>query len=336
MLGTFTLFIATKLDKAKKEENEEKNIKKEIQQITKYIKDNKVKDIIKLKITSTGEIKEMTVSDYLKCVIPSEMPPDYDIEALKAQAIVARTYLYQKIATGGHGDADICDNPAHCQAYNSIEKILYIWENTKKWDKETRNIYLAKVNEAVDSTQNIVVTYKGEYIKAYFHACSGGRTENVSNIWGKQNIPYLRSVESLGEEGYKNYNSTVTLSVSELQTKLNKSSDLTCNISKEEEEIVKILNYTDTKRVDKVLIGGAIYTAEKLRTALGLRSTNFTVNYKEGKVYFNVIGNGHGVGMSQVGANYYAKNGYTYDKIISHYYTGVDVTYVNKEVEENK
>lgn len=259
------------------------------------------------------------------------MPPEYDIEALKAQAIVARTYLYYKMRSGTHNDADICDSPSHCQAYYNIQQILKIWERSKGWDETARQVHLQKVTEAVDTTENIVVTYNGEYIRAYFHACSGGKTENVANIWGRQSIPYLVSVESLGEGEYKNYSSTVKLSVSELQKKLNEDDTLKCSINAEGGDIVKVLNYNDTGRVDKVEIGGTIYTAEKLRTLLGLRSTNFEVKYENKEVVFKVTGNGHGVGMSQVGANYYAKQGYTFDEIITHYYTGVDVTYINKE-----
>ena len=324
------------LDKINKKEEEVQQNKQELNNITKYIQDNKIKENIKLKITATGQIKEISVNEYLKGVIPSEMPAEYDIEALKAQAVVARTYLYQKMKTSAHKDADICDNYAHCQAYLNEEQILKSWEKNKKWDEATRNKHLKKVEEAIKSTENIAITYKGEYIKAYFHACSGGKTENVSNIWGKQSIPYLVSVESLGEEGYKNYKSSVRLSISELQTKLNKDEIIKCNIQLEGRDVVEILSYTDTGRVDKVKIGGVIYTAEKLRGLLGLRSTNFNVEYIDKEVIFNVIGNGHGVGMSQVGANYYAKKGYAFDKIITHYYTGVDITYINKEDSTNE
>ncbi len=335
LLGA-SIYIATHLDKAQAEDEKEKQNKQEIVQITKHIEDNKIKDNIKVKITSTGEIKELTVNEYLKGVLPSEMPPEYGIEALKAQAVVARTYLYQKIASGGHGNADICDSASHCQAYYSTDRILQIWEKSKGWNKETRDIHAQKVAEAVEHTENIAVTYNGSYIRAYFHACSGGKTENVANIWGKQNIPYLVSVESLGEEDYKNYTSKVKLNVSELQAKLNEEQSIKCNISVDRGDIVKILSYTDTGRVDKVEIGGVIYTAEKLRTLLGLRSTNFDVEYENGEVIFKVTGNGHGVGMSQVGANYYAEQGYTFDKIITHYYTGVDITYINKEEKTNE
>lgn len=337
ILTSIFVYYANLLDKAKDTKLKEEETKEKITNITKYIEDNNIKDVIKVKITSTGEIKEMTVYDYLLGVLPSEMPPEYEMEALKAQAVVARTYLYNKIGTNAHTDADICDNPSHCQAFYTKEQILKIWERSKKWDETERENHWKKVEAAVQSTENIAVTYKDKYIKAYFHACSGGKTENVSNIWGRQNISYLVSVESPGEENYKNYTSTVKLSISNLQEKLNEDNTIKCSIDTEGGDIVEILSYTDTGRVDKVKIGGIIYKAETLRTALGLRSTNFTVEYDGEEVIFNVTGNGHGVGMSQVGANYYATQGYTFDKIITHYYTGVDVTYINKEeTNENK
>jgi len=336
ILLVVTLIYSLKLDKAIKEEKKKDTVKSEINVIDKYIKLNKIKDTVKLKISSTGEIKELKVSEYLKGVLPAEMPPEYDLEALKAQAIVARTYLYQKMDAGGHKDADICDSASHCQAYYSLDNLFNIWKRSKGYTEDECNSYFAKVSEAVESTENIVVTYEGKYIKAYFHACSGGKTEDVSAIWGKQNIPYLKSVESLGEEDYKNYSSTVKLSVSKLQEKLNESNSIKCSIDISDNNYVEIISYTNTGRVDKVKIGGVIYTAEKLRTSLGLRSTNFTIEYGDKEVIFKVIGNGHGVGMSQVGANYYAKNGYTFDEIIAHYYTGVDVTYLYEEEKTNE
>ncbi len=335
------VFYTNKLDKEdiKQDTN---NVNKENTEI-KYEELNKlevkdIKDKIKIKISSTGEIKELKTSEYIKGVLPAEMPPEYHIEALKAQAIVARTYLYKKMQGGAHNDADICDNPSHCQAWYSLDRLYDIWKRSKGYTEEECNMYFAKVEQAVDLTKDIVVTYNDKYINAYFHACSGDKTEDVSAIWGKQNIAYLKSVESLGEEEYKNYTSTVKLTVSDLQTKLNKSSTTKCSINKDEKEIVEILSYTDSGRVDKVKIGGGIYKAEELRTLLGLRSTNFTVNKEGEKVIFNVKGNGHGVGMSQVGADYYAKQGYTYIGIIKHYYTGVDVTkiYVEGETKENE
>lgn len=297
-----------KMDKVIEIYEEEKEIENEIQEIKEYMTSLPTKTI-KVKITSTGEIKSMDINDYLIGVVPSEMPPSHEIEALRAQAIVARTYAYEKMGTNGHIDCDICDNSAHCQAYYDIERIIQVWKN-RGFNENLRKEYLEKVKQAVYSTENIVAIYNNKLIKAYFHADSGGRTEDVSSIWGKQQIPYLVSVESLGEEEHKYYKTTVKLSVGDLENKLTQNTSKPCSVGNLTKDIVKIISYTKSGRVDQVDIAGNIYTANELRKALGLKSTNFTVEYKDGNVIFNVTGYGHGVGMSQTGANYYAKERY--------------------------
>lgn len=306
-------------------EREKEHIQEEIDKVKKYQLENKVPKEIKVKITKTGEIVTMDIDEYLKGVVPSEMPPSYDIEALKAQAVVARTYTFEKITAGSHDGFDICDNYACCQAYYNKEKILEIWTG-RGFDKDLRSTYWSKVEEAVDSTNNIVITYKGKYIKAYFHANSGGMTEASTEIWGKQNIPYLVPVESLGEEEHQYYETEVKLTFEELEQKLSKGSDKKCSIDVNEKNIIEILSNTRSGRVANIRIGNNIYEATDLRTKLGLKSTNFNVEIVDNNVTFKVKGYGHGLGMSQTGSNYYAKNGFTYDQIIQHYYTGVDIT----------
>ncbi|MBR5227085.1 MAG: stage II sporulation protein D [Clostridia bacterium] len=319
-----TIIFLYKWDKSIQIYNEGEELEKEIEQIKEYFSMLPTKKI-KLKITATGEIKETSMNDYLIGVVPSEMSPLSEVEALKAQAIVARTYAYEKMKNNGHSDCDICDNYAHCQAYYDIQNIINIWKNRGYDDSEC----LEKVKEAVYSTENVVITYNGDLIKAYFHADSGGKTEDVSAIWGKQNIPYLVSVESRGEENHKYYKTTEKFSVAELETKLNANTSKECSIKNITDNLIKIISYTKSGRVDQVDIGGIIYTASELRAALGLKSTNFTVQYSNNEVVFNVTGYGHGVGMSQTGANYYAKNGMNAKEIIQHYYTGVDLAYLN-------
>lgn len=294
-----------------------------------YVPDISKKDtskIIRVKLTDENKIVEMTMDEYLKGVVPAEMPPDYEEEALKAQTIVARTYLCQKMQGNAHSDCDICDNPKHCQAYYSYEKLMNAWERTKKYNKATRDKYYAKVEKCVEDTNGVVVTYNGKYIKAFFHANSGGTTESASAIWGEQDIPYLKSVKSEGENLYKYYETEVKLTKSALQMKINNSLSKQCNIDMESDNTVEILSHTESGRVKNVKIGGTIYKATDLRTALGIKSTNFNVmELDNGMILFKVKGYGHGVGLSQVGANYYAKQGKTYEEIIKHYYTGVNV-----------
>lgn len=317
------LIISMLVIKKWEDDDEEKKIQEEIQKVKEYELENKVPKEVKVKISKTGEIITMDMDDYLKGVVPSEMPPAYNIEALKAQAVVARTYAFEKMQRNAHTDSDICDNYACCQAYYSKEKILEIWTG-RGFDEKKRTEYWSKIEEAVNSTNNVVVTYKGEYIKAYFHANSGGMTESSTEIWGKQSIPYLVPVESLGEENHASYKTEVTFSYDELEEKLNKGSDTRCEVNKIDE--IKITDYTVSGRVATVKFGNVTYEATELRTLLGLKSTNFTIKEKNNKVVFKVTGYGHGLGMSQTGSNYYAAQGYTYDQIIKHYYTGVDIT----------
>jgi len=317
------LIISMLVIKKWEDGDKEVKIQEEIQKVKEYELENKVPKEVKVKISKTGEIITMDMDEYLKGVVPSEMPPSYNIEALKAQAVVARTYAFEKMQRNAHTDSDICDNYACCQAYYSKEKILEIWTG-RGFDEKTRNEYWEKIEEAVNSTNNVVVTYKGEYIKAYFHANSGGMTESSTEIWGKQSIPYLVPVESLGEENHASYKTEVAFSYNELEEKLNKGSDTRCEVNTVHE--IKIIDYTVSGRVATVKFGNVIYEATELRTLLGLKSTNFAIEEINNKVVFKVTGYGHGLGMSQTGSNYYATQGYTYDQIIKHYYTGVDIT----------
>jgi len=317
------LIISMLVIKKWEEEYVEKNKEDEIEKVKEYEFKNKVPKEIKVKITKTGEVVTMDIDEYLKGVVPSEMPPSYNMEALKAQAVVARTYTFEKMQHNGHADSDICDNYACCQAYYNKEKIIEIWTG-RGFDENTRREYWSKVEEAVDSTNNIVITYKGEYIKAYFHANSGGKTESSTEIWGKQKLDYLVPVESLGEENHAQYKSENVFTYDELEEKLNKGSDKKCEINSIDN--INIIDYTASGRVANMQIGNNNYEGTALRTLLGLKSTNFTVEEVDNKVVFKVTGYGHGLGMSQTGSNYYAKQGYTYDEIIKHYYTGVDIT----------
>ncbi len=318
------------IKKAEKEEKKEEAEIKEEKKIEEYVEKNKEIKTVKVKMTKSknGEIIEMSMTDYLKGVLPSEMPPAYNIEALKAQAVVARTYAYEKINANINGtlhkDSDICDDFAHCQAFHTRDKLISIWKGRGYSDKTIKE-YEKKIAEAIDYTSSVVATYNGQYIKAFFHANSGGKTEGSTEIWGKQNVPYLVPVESKGEENHRYYKSEVRISLDELEKKVNTKTETPCNLRNNSEK-VKVLTYTRSGRVNSVKIGENIVEATSLRTLIGLKSTNFNVEVKENTAIFSVVGYGHGLGMSQTGANYYAKEGYTYDQIIKHYYTGVDIT----------
>ena len=246
------------------------------------------------------------------------MPANFEDEALKTQAIVARTYTANKILKGGkHTNADICDDAGCCQAWISKE------ERFEKWNEQDRESNWNKIVNAVDSTKGMIITYDGEPINAFFHSNSGGKTENAFNVWGGENYPYLQSVETAGEEGYTQYSSTVTLSKEELLQKL-QGAYPEIQINFEEENSIQILEYTESGRVKTIKFGNINISGIEARTIFGLKSANFNIEIGE-NITFNVIGNGHGVGLSQTGADAMAKTGATAEQIINHYYTGVKI-----------
>ena len=275
---------------------------------------------VRLLHTNTGEIEEVDLDEYLVNVVSAEMPADYDMEALKAQAIVARTYTLYKIIHNGekHPGADICDSSACCQAWISKEDRL------ERWTEEAREENWNKIVEAVNSTIGKIITYDGEPINAFFHASSGGTTEIPFNVWGGSGYPYLQVVETAGEEGYSQYSSEVTFTYEELLNKMKeKYQDIEINF--ENEDDIKIIENTESGRVRTIKIGNKNISGVEARTILGLRSANFEITKENGVIIFSVKGYGHGVGMSQTGADAMAKQGYNYEDIIKHFYTGVEI-----------
>ena len=279
---------------------------------------------IKLLHTKTNEIAELPIDEYLYGVVSGEMPATYEMEALKAQAIVARTYtLYQIMnSKGKHQDSDICDNSNCCQAWISKEDRL------NRWDEDVRNSNWEKITNAVDSTQGKIITYNNAPIDAFFHSNSGGITETATNVWGGSNFPYLKIVETAGEDGYEQYSSEVELSKDELINKL-KEKHPEIQINFEEENWIEIKEYTDSGRVKTIKFGNIEIAGTEARTLFGLKSTNFSFEINENTVKFKVIGYGHGVGMSQTGADSMAKNGSTAEDIIKHFYDGIEISYIN-------
>ena len=279
---------------------------------------------IRLLHTETGQIEELNIDEYLYGVVASEMPASYEVEALKAQAVVARTYtIYQAMnSKGKHENADICDNYACCQAWISKE------ERFARWNAEEAESNWNKIVNAVNSTSGKIITYGGVPINAFFHSNSGGITESSLNIWGGIDYPYLKSVETAGEEGYTQYASEATFTKEDLLSKM-KEKYPDCSINYDEENCIQILEYTSSGRVKTIKIGNKQIAGTEARTIFGLRSTNFTVAINDTNVVFSVTGYGHGVGMSQTGADALAKTGSTYEEIIKHFYTDVEIIEVN-------
>lgn len=277
---------------------------------------------IKLLHEKTGEVEEVALDTYLCNVVSAEMPADFELEALKAQAIVARTYTIYKIQNKKHENADICDSSSCCQAWISKEDRL------AKWDEAVRDNNWQKIEQAVNDTKGKIITYEGKPINSFFHSNSGGKTEIPVNVWGGTGYPYLQVVETAGEEGYSQYQSEAIFSQEDLINKLKtKYEDITIDFNNDED--LKVLDYTDSGRVKTVKFGNHEISGTETRTLLGLRSTNFEIIKENENIKFSVKGYGHGVGMSQTGADSLAKEGKNCEDIIKHFYVGVEITNVN-------
>lgn len=271
----------------------------------------------------TGETEQVNLDDYLCNVVSAEMPADYEVEALKAQAIVARTYTIYKMLNKKHETADICDDSTCCQAWISKDDRLARWEENK------RESNWQKICDCVNSTKGKIITYDNQPIDAFFHSNSGGITEVPVNVWGGTGYPYLQSVETSGEDTYTQYASEVIFTQEELINKLKeKYSDISIDFSNDDD--IKILEYTESTRVKTVKFGNHALSGVETRTLLGLKSTNFGITKDGNNIKFSVKGYGHGVGMSQTGADSMAKQGNTADEIIKHFYTGVEIKDVNE------
>lgn len=286
----------------------------------------KGEELIKVYNTKTGETEEMELEEYLKRVVAAEMPAAFHIEALKAQAIAARTYALNRIErfSDGHIDhitAPLCTG-VHCQAYLTLEELEEI--HGKSWTKE----YWPKINQAVDETKGMVVTYEGELIDAMYHSTSGGMTEDSENVFATVK-PYLRSVPSPNEESAPKFKTTITMSFNDFVKKIQEIVPGIKITKKNITQVIKVADKSETGRIKKLMIGEKIVEGRDFRSAFNLNSTNFKINLIGDNIEIETLGNGHGVGMSQWGANAMAKNGSSYDEILKHYYQGVEVVKYN-------
>lgn len=281
-------------------------------------------DKIRVYNTYTREVEELELDDYVKGVVAAEMPAAFHIEALKAQAIAARTYAISRTIkySEGHPDheaAPLC-NSVHCQAYLSYDKLEEI--HGQKWIDD----YWEKIEESVNSTKDLLIYFKGEIVEPLYHSTSGGMTEDALNVFAVDS-PYLKSVISPFEEEAPKYKTVINLTGEEFINKINNEyKDV--NISKENlSEKIKLIEKTSSGRIKKIAIENTIIDGRDMRELFGLNSTNFTITYdkKINLIEITTYGYGHGVGMSQWGANGMAKKGQTFLDILKHYYTDVEI-----------
>ena len=238
---------------------------------------------IKLLHNKTNQVEEVNLDEYIANVVSAEMPVKYEIEALKAQAVVARTYTIYKITVSKkHKEADICDSSTCCQAWISKEDRL------NKWKKEEATDNWNKIIKAVNETKGKIITYNGKPINAFFHSNSGGKTEIPFYVWGGEGYPYLQVVETAGEEDYSQYKSEVIISKDELKEKIKEKHE-EFEIDYNDENCISIDKRDTSNRVVTVKIGNLKLSGVEVRSILGLRSANFQISIDEDNIKFEVI-----------------------------------------------
>ena len=274
--------------------------------------------------TESRDTDTVDFEDYVMGVVSCEMPSTFHEEALKAQAVAARTYSIAKFINSkeignpkAHPEAPLCDT-THCQVYKSEKELKE--SKGSDWIKSE----WPKIVTAVEDTKGQLLYFDGKLVEqALFHSSSGGKTENSEDVFASA-VPYLVSVESPYEEEATHKNEQTSLSLDEFKSKL-QSYDSSQSLGKVDKDNIKILNRSSGNRVEKIQVGDSYLTGKQIREALGLSSANFSIKVSDKNIIFTTNGSGHGVGMSQYGANGMAKEGYGYKKILSHYYSGTEV-----------
>lgn len=270
----------------------------------------------------TGSVSEVDFGEYLNGVVAAEMPASFEPEALKAQAVAARSYIIRRMQAyeqdgipPEHNGAMTCDNPAHCKAHISEQKLRELWG--ERYDE-----YMSKISQCVESTKGLVMTYDGEVVNAVFHSTSSGNTENAKDVWGGD-VAYLVSVKSEGDELSPKFDGEMVVSRDEFKDKIRKVYPEAK--WEDEKELVESIARSDAGGIISLVTGGVKMKGTELRTLFSLKSANVEFSYDDESVIMTTKGNGHGVGMSQYGANYLASTGMGYEDILKTYYTGVDV-----------
>ena len=271
----------------------------------------------RVRVLNGGEVAEMALQDYLVGVVAAEMPASFEPEALKAQAVAARSYTLYCARTGRRAEADVCTDYACCQAWRSEADMRDRWGEAFAENR-------ARIQHAVDETAGQYLAYEGQAVFAAFHSSSAGYTEDCGAIWS--GLPYLVSVPSPeNADSVPNYVSRVEVTPLDFRDTLlfeNPEADFTSA----PEAWIGELTRDGSGRVSGAVLGGADFTGVKLRSLFSLRSTAFTLEYADGVFVFTVTGFGHGVGMSQYGANVMAAEGADYRAILAHYYPGTELT----------
>ncbi|OXS56463.1 stage II sporulation protein D [Bacillus sp. V-88] len=267
--------------------------------------------------SSQDLIEKLPLEQYVVGVVAGEMPADFEKEALKAQALAARTYMVNQLMSDDPSvpkGADVTDTVSH-QVYKNQKELATLWGSDYDWK-------IKKISEAVLETKGKVLTYDGKPITAAFFSTSNGYTENSEAYW-TDDIPYLRSVKSPWDKASPKFEDQKIIPINEFKQKLGVTLP-------KDGSVGTITSRTEGKRVAKVEINGKEFTGREIRDKLGLRSSDFTWYLKDDHIVIATKGFGHGVGMSQYGANGMAKEGKNYKDIVTHYYKDVKITESSK------
>lgn len=252
-----------------------------------------------------GSVIKLNMTDYLIGVVSSEMPASFNLEALKAQSVLARTYALKAKQTGKK-----LTDTVSTQSYIDIDQMKNKWGNSF-------NTYYNKIKNAVENTNGEYLSYNGNYIEALYHSTNNGKTESSLDVFGIY-YPYLISVSSEYDKNASSYLRTINMPLDTISNKL--------GLSLNNDSVINILSYTDGGNIKEININGNNFSGKKVRELLGLRSTDFDISISDNNANITTRGYGHGVGMSQYGANGMANAGYSYKDILSHYYPGTTLT----------
>ena len=254
---------------------------------------------------SNGSVINLNMTDYLIGVVSSEMPASFNLEALKAQSVLARTYALKAKQTGKK-----LTDTVNTQSYIDIDQMKNKWGNSF-------NTYYNKIKNAVENTNGEYLSYNGNYIEALYHSTNNGKTESSLDVFGNY-YPYLISVSSEYDKNASSYLRTINMPLDTISNKL--------GLSLNNDSVINILSYTDGGNIKEININGNNFSGKKIREQLGLRSADFDISISDNNANITTRGYGHGVGMSQYGANGMANAGYGYKDILSHYYPGTTLT----------